>query len=115
MPRIAAYISAHAAGFQTLSTLAPRVFDVHKGEGNKVGTMNQLAGEITLQLKAEGTIFQITKGTDDLSEFQGRIGMYIASEHFGSSMKVYFDNAQSIDHLVQMLSRARAAIKTMGV
>ena len=67
--------------------------------------MNNLSGEFTLQVEIEGQIFQVTYGTEDLAETPGRIGLYMVSRHTGSSQKFYFDDAQSVGHLADLLSR----------
>jgi len=58
--------------------------------------------KITTSRLLEGTKFELTAGTDDLCESPGRIGLWICNEH-GSSVKVYFDQPESLDLLAFLL------------
>ncbi|MBB1073627.1 hypothetical protein HUU62_04290 [Rhodoferax sp. 4810] len=58
----------------------------------------KIKSELRSRITIEGQAFEVTKGTDDLSETPNRLGLFAVSEH-GSSVKFYFDDLESLRKL----------------
>lgn len=68
--------------------------------------------ELRTRITVEGEIFELTKGTDDLAEVPGRIGLFVCSST-GSSVKMYFDDLESLNALSLWFDEARSMMEIM--
>lgn len=68
--------------------------------------------EFTIAAEVEGTKVTITRNTDELSEAPGRFGLHLGSTQFHSTMKVYFDD---INSLIAMRNLLDVAITTARI
>lgn len=67
---------------------------------------------VTSEIEIEKQVFMLENGVDGLSEFPGRIGLFIASGY--SSQKIYFDNVASLRQLQNMFKTFADILEVAG-
>lgn len=81
-------------------------------EGDCPGTClgKKINSELRARIEIEGTIFEITRGTDDLAEFPGRVGLWINPTWCGGTVKTYFDGPNALFELQTWLEQMLIAV-----
>lgn len=69
------------------------------------------SSELRSRIEIEGTIFEITRGTDEMSEFPGRIGLWIMPTWCGGSVKTYFDDRRALIELRGWIDQVQCSIE----
>lgn len=71
----------------------------------------KMESELRARINIEGTIFELTKGTDDLAEHPGRIGLWINPTWCGSTVKTYFDGPRALIELRAWFDQVQCSIE----
>ena len=70
--------------------------------------------ELSARIEIDGTIFELTRGTDDLAETPGRIGLWISPTWSGSTFKTYFDHPMALGELAKWLQSVDKALHQLS-
>jgi len=74
-------------------------------------TLIKSSSEIRARIEIEGTIFEITRGTDDLAEHPGRIGLWINPTWGGCTVKTYFDDPRALIELRAWIDQVQCSLE----